>query len=211
MYIFLDESGDLGFDFTKSGTSKFFIITVLVNNDVSAVKAINLAACKTLKRINHGKKKNFNSELKGTETPLEMKRYFLSKINNDNWNLYTTVIDKRIFHKPKYIKHPNHLYNYISSHIFNRIPVKPNSDIIIRADKCKTGEEIRDFNRRTEEILYPKLNNSSNVVIKHLCSHDDKLLQAVDLFCNGLFAKYEHQDLSWYSYFQNKICVEDIL
>ena len=28
-YIFMDESGDLGFDFRKSKTSKFFIVTFL--------------------------------------------------------------------------------------------------------------------------------------------------------------------------------------
>jgi len=27
-YIFLDESGDLGFDFTKKRTSKFFVVTM---------------------------------------------------------------------------------------------------------------------------------------------------------------------------------------
>ncbi|MCP4482785.1 MAG: DUF3800 domain-containing protein [bacterium] len=29
MYIYLDESGDLGFDFSKEKTSKYFIITLL--------------------------------------------------------------------------------------------------------------------------------------------------------------------------------------
>ncbi len=29
-YIFMDESGDLGFDFTKPGTSRYFILTFLV-------------------------------------------------------------------------------------------------------------------------------------------------------------------------------------
>ncbi|MBI5221243.1 MAG: DUF3800 domain-containing protein, partial [Candidatus Magasanikbacteria bacterium] len=28
-FIFLDESGDLGFDFTKNKTSKFFVISFL--------------------------------------------------------------------------------------------------------------------------------------------------------------------------------------
>ncbi len=28
-YIFMDESGDLGFDFDKSGTTNYFVITLL--------------------------------------------------------------------------------------------------------------------------------------------------------------------------------------
>lgn len=40
-YIFLDESGDLGFDFKKDKTSKFFVITCLfVNNATSVEKSI---------------------------------------------------------------------------------------------------------------------------------------------------------------------------
>lgn len=30
-FIFMDESGDLGFDFLKSGTSKYFLITYVTN------------------------------------------------------------------------------------------------------------------------------------------------------------------------------------
>lgn len=41
-YIFLDESGDLGFNFTKSKTSKYFIITLLfVENKDPIEKSVN--------------------------------------------------------------------------------------------------------------------------------------------------------------------------
>lgn len=33
MYIFLDESGDLGFDFSKEKTSRQFVISLLVCRD----------------------------------------------------------------------------------------------------------------------------------------------------------------------------------
>ena len=36
MFIFLDESGDLGFDFDKAKTSRYFVITLLVCNDMAA-------------------------------------------------------------------------------------------------------------------------------------------------------------------------------
>jgi hypothetical protein len=32
-YIYMDESGDLGFDMTKSRTSRFFVITFLITKD----------------------------------------------------------------------------------------------------------------------------------------------------------------------------------
>jgi len=54
-HIYLDESGDLSFDFTKKGTSKFFIITVLISKNKhifdKLIKKINLEVL----RINKGK------------------------------------------------------------------------------------------------------------------------------------------------------------
>jgi hypothetical protein len=39
-YIFMDESGDLGFDFSKKKTSKFFIISFLFIDDETQKKQI---------------------------------------------------------------------------------------------------------------------------------------------------------------------------
>jgi hypothetical protein len=39
MYIFADETGDLGFNFQKSKTSKFFTIAALVCEDIRTVRA----------------------------------------------------------------------------------------------------------------------------------------------------------------------------
>ena len=54
MHIFLDESGDLGFDFLKGGTSRYFVITILVAShyDLTA-----LAIKRTLKTKFNQKKK----------------------------------------------------------------------------------------------------------------------------------------------------------
>jgi len=39
-YIFLDESGDLGFNFKKKGTSKFFVITLLFAGDKRPIEKV---------------------------------------------------------------------------------------------------------------------------------------------------------------------------
>jgi len=212
MYIFLDESGDLGFDFTKHKTSKFFVMTLLTSKNQHSIKTINLAAHKALRKINQKLKKDFINELKGANTPINIKKYFLNKIIGDEWCLYSVIIDKEKFRMPKYINTPNHLYNHVAIHLFNKIEIdNPQSIVVVTADKCKTEREIDEFNRQIGECFYSKLSSIDNLTIKHKHSHDDKLLQAVDLFCNGLYNKYEHEDLSWYNCFSNKIYIEDWL
>lgn len=209
MYIFLDESGDLGFDFTKQATSKFFVVTLLVSKEPHSIKTISTAVTKTLKKINHKKKKSCVNELKGAHTPVQVKKYFLEKATNSDWVLYAIVVDKKKFRLPKYIHHSNHLYNYIVGCLFNKVVVdNPQSAIVITVDKCKTNEQIPEFNRHIEEIICSKLSFACNLTIKHKQSYDDKLLQAIDLFCYGVAAKYESKDLSWYSCFQDRICGE---
>lgn len=69
-YIFLDESGDLGFDFNKKKTSKFFIVTFLFmeNNKLSIEKIIKKTHFELKKKIKRkigvftcGKRKTDNS------------------------------------------------------------------------------------------------------------------------------------------------------
>ena len=51
-YIYMDESGDLGFDITKSRTSKFFVITFLVTKDG---KTTNIIMKKSFNWMKHKK------------------------------------------------------------------------------------------------------------------------------------------------------------
>jgi len=44
--------------------------------------------------------------------------------------------------------------------------------------------------------------------IYHEDSKANTGLQAVDLFCWGVFRKYESKDTEWYSNFESQICFE---
>jgi hypothetical protein len=59
MFIYLDESGDLGFNFNKQKTTKKFVITLLVCNSEAARKEFSKAVRRTLKnKLNRKKKKS---------------------------------------------------------------------------------------------------------------------------------------------------------
>jgi hypothetical protein len=54
LIIFLDESGDLGFDFSKQKTSGKFVITLLVCNNAECNVGFRKAVRRTLKKkLNH--------------------------------------------------------------------------------------------------------------------------------------------------------------
>ena len=90
MIICLDESGDLGFDFSKSKTSRKFGISLLVCDGVEGVSGFKKAIRRTLKnKLDHKKGKNrIVQELKGAATTLAVKEYFYRQISADGWRIY---------------------------------------------------------------------------------------------------------------------------
>ena len=77
MWILADESGDFGFSYNEKSPSKYFVITLLVCEDVLVVKKTKSAVRKTLQNVNHKKSKSrLVDELKGSNTSLSIKKYF---------------------------------------------------------------------------------------------------------------------------------------
>ena len=115
MEIFLDESGDLGFDFRKPATSRFFIITLLVLKNRQASEKLRLAVRRTLKNKVHVKKKakKLFNELKGAKTAFGVKRYFYRHLRSADFSIYTAVLDKHQvgLHLRQ---NPERLYNFMS-------------------------------------------------------------------------------------------------
>jgi hypothetical protein len=70
-HLYLDESGDLGFDFTKQ-SSEHLTICILATSQYETVQKIHTAVKRTLKHIN--RRKGSTSELKGAKTDIKTKR-----------------------------------------------------------------------------------------------------------------------------------------
>lgn len=66
LHLYLDESGDLGFNFAEKKSSKFFTITILAVDGFEANRKMIAAVRKTLKRKLNLRNKNKIHELKGT-------------------------------------------------------------------------------------------------------------------------------------------------
>jgi len=209
-YLYLDESGDLGFDFSKSKTTNYFVITLLAAKSSFVVRKIEKAIERTLKsKINYGRKRNIFSELKGSKTSIGIKRYFYRQIEGDPFDLYVIAIDKR--RVPEGLRRDKErLYNYLARLIIEKCPLKEvDSKIVITLDRSKTKKEQKAFDKYLLYQLEGSLSPRLSLEVFHLDSKEREGLQAVDLFCWGVFRKYENKDLAWYEIFKEKICFEE--
>jgi hypothetical protein len=152
LIIYLDESGDLGFDFSKRKTSKKFVITLLVCDGKGAADMFRKAVRRTLKnklQRKHNRHSKSISELKGAKTSLETKKYFYRNLSLGSWRIYTVTLNKQRVNED--LRRPGakkKLYNFLARFILERIDLRHASPAVtLVTDRCKDREEIRDFNQ----------------------------------------------------------------
>ncbi|MBL7057756.1 DUF3800 domain-containing protein [Patescibacteria group bacterium] len=211
-YLYLDESGDLGFDFVNKKPSKFFTVTILALSCHDANRQLIKAVKTTIRhKLNKSKnQKRVAKELKGTGTTLDVKKYFFEKAKNVKFGVYSITLNKkRVFEKLS--KDKSRVYNYIARQVLDQIPFeKNNSDRVeLILDKSMAKPEIKEFNAYIRRQLEGRLSPNVPLDIYHWLSHENYGLQAADLFCWGIFQKYERQNKDWFNVFADKILFDE--
>ncbi len=214
MFIFLDESGDLGFNFNNPSTSQWFTITLLVCQSYRSKQLIEQAIKRTVRnKVNLPKNKNILAELKGTNTTLPVKKYFFKQIKeNEDWKIYSILLNKKnLFNQFSIIPKAEKIYNILARKIIEKMDFSCISNPVrIIVDRCKRGEEIQTFNSYLKGFINSILPLDINIFIEHQSSQEIAGLQAVDLFSWGIYKKYEDANQEWYKEFKTKIISEEI-
>lgn len=210
MYLYLDESGDLGFDFKKKKTSKKFVITILVCFSNESKRMFRKAVQKTIKnKVNKNRKKQIVQELKGSKTDINIKKYFLRNVKSEDWKIYSLILNKRrVSQNLTTSRRKKKFYNFLSRLLIEKmVPLLQNEKekVELMVDRSKSIEEIKEFNHYLETHLESLLSLNVPLYIYHSRSFETYELQAVDLFCWGIFRKFEHQDIEWYQHYAHKI------
>jgi hypothetical protein len=211
-YLYLDESGDLGFDFVNKRPSKFFTVSILLVKGGADNLRLLKAVKKTIKRkLNPKSQRNRSAkELKGTNTTLEIKRYFYSQIKDVDFSIYSLTLNKKRVYD-SLIKDKPRVYNFISRLVLDQISFyNAGLRVELIIDKSKSRPEITDFNNYIRRQLEAKLDPKVPLDIYHWKSEENGGVQAADLFSWGIFRKYEKRDSGWYDIFRGKVRYDDV-
>ncbi|MDI6892409.1 MAG: DUF3800 domain-containing protein [Actinomycetota bacterium] len=208
-YLYLDESGDLGFDFVNKKPSKFFTVTILAVKGIENRKLIKAVKITLRRKLNPpDKRRRLVKELKGSSTTLEIKKYFYEQTREVEFVLYTINLNKRRVYE-YLIENKPRVYNFIARQVLDQIPFeKAGTRVELIIDKSKSKREIIEFNEYIRRQLEARLDPKVPLDIYHWLSHEAPGLQAVDVFCWGIFEKYERNKTDWYDVFQEKIKFE---
>jgi hypothetical protein len=209
-YIFMDESGDLGFDLAKRKTSRFFIVTFVLARDRSDLDRM-------VKKIFRGLNRNGINHRNGTlhahkESPKTVRRLLSLFSEKKKASIIVIYLEKgKMRVSPRNQKHA--LYNHITNTLLDRVFAKK---------LISTTEKVRIIASRRETSKFLNGNFSSYLKdeagAKHgldievtITSPSDKGLQVADAVCWAIFRKHEYGDASYYDIIKAEIVEENPL
>jgi hypothetical protein len=158
-FLYLDESGDLGFNPDREGRSRYFTICILAISTTTKNRAIAAAVRKTLRRLLNPKRKRKRivQELKGNATSLRVKEYFFRQITGVHFGIYALTLNKERLY-PELQNQKERLYNYLARLILNQLPFENADDTVnLILDRRKRGAQIQEFNRYVQRQLEDRI------------------------------------------------------
>jgi hypothetical protein len=198
-HIYLDESGDLSFNFTKERASKYFIITILISENKIVldrlIKKINLEV------VRMSKTKSAPNMLHASKQSDKIRRKLLNELTLKDIQIDYICIDKT--KSLKYSTEDTHkLYLDFSISLIESVLNKSifDSGIYLTASKRETNKDLNQKFINGIEVYFDK-----KVTIELKTPQNEKGLQVVDFCSWGIFRKYEYGDDSFYEIIKEKL------
>jgi len=206
-YIFLDESGDLGF---KPASSKWFLFTIVLTNNHRRIE-------KVVRKVKEGMRKSKRKrvhELHAYDSTQAVKLKMLRLLAKEkDLKILSIILNKKKVHVD-FENQKNYLYNYTANVLLELLHSKKIIDIdepiFLYIDQKDTNKNIRDnFEKYLKDNFVKKGNGK--VVIKIKPSHSERCLQAVDFASWAIFRKYEKGEYEYYEIIKDKIIEENVI
>jgi len=206
-YIFLDESGDLGF---SKGSSKFFVITFLATSNKKPIEKI---AKKVLASMKKKGKKLSGGILHAYKEKKATKNRVLKQLSDQDCLVMTIYLNKsKVYTRLKSEEHL--LYNYVTNILLDRIMKKKiistKEDVLLIASKRETNKFL---NENFKNYLKNQMSgrHKVNIQIDIKTPAEEKSLQIVDFASWAIFRKYEKMDSGYYDMIKNIVVEENPL
>ncbi len=207
-YIFMDESGDLGFDFNKKGTSSFFLITFLFASNKRSIE-------KCVKKVHAGLRKKYKKVgvLHAYVEESLTKKRLLTLLASKDCRIMTILLNKKKVYTRLQDEKPV-LYNYITNilldRIFSKKLLQADDPIEIIASRKETNKFLNQ-NFKTYLQLQLTENHDVSVTVSIRTPAEEKSLQAVDFVSWAIFRKHEYKDNTYYNIIRSAIIEENPL
>ena len=198
MYIYLDESGDLGF---RHGSTRYFTIAfVIVEQPFDFIRSVKDVKVKynIPRRV----------EIKGSTTRRDIKVDFLERIRQLEIEVHAITVRKQNV-ETRLRSDTNILYNYVVGLLLvdcilqKQLTAKVFVNVDRRVISITSGFKFNEYLRY--KIWYENKRPDIDLQIKHADSHKSYAIQGIDVICNSIFRKYNSDDSSFFNVIADKV------
>ena len=209
-YIFLDESGDLGFDCEKKGTSRYFLITFLFCENK---RALEMSVRKIFRSFTAKEIARHAGSLHAHSESPKIRRKLLERLIGKDISILAMYVDKKRLQGNKAMK-KHAIYNEAAASLLRTMlrkkAVYGNGPIRLVASRRETNRFLNEnFSKHlTKRAL---ADHAIDLQVEIKPPQEEKGLQVVDLISWSIFRKYEYGDDTYYDIVKQKIAEEDQL
>lgn len=203
MLVFIDDSGDPGFQIQK-GSSAVFVIALAIFDDNLEAEKTSLA----IKELRRKLKVSDNYEFKFNKSERRFKDAFFNQVIQFKYRVRAIVVKKEIIYSLRLRTYKENFYNYIIMQVLKQ------SKGYIKNAKLKfdkRGEKaIRD---QLRVYLSRELDNKTNNIFsdfKFVDSKQNTLIQLADMVAGSIFAAHARKVNSYLKLLEKAGRIEDI-
>ncbi|MFH0815425.1 MAG: DUF3800 domain-containing protein [Methanobacteriota archaeon] len=204
LYVFVDESGDLGF--SERSTRHFVMCAVATENPIRLSRIVKKVRSKNL-----GTGLRDLPELKFHQSRESTRKCLLDLLASEDVNIWYVSLDKRsMIGAPP--ERQNEMYNYLAGFIVERMIKQRSRRIVLCLDRCMSKANRTRFDARVskkKESVSESLGKlPTTLSIDHVASESVPGVQVADFVAGAIYAKYEHGDSRYYDIIESKISEE---
>jgi len=195
MYVFVDESGDLG----KRGSPYFLVMLVAT----ARVRNIEQVVRNTLKRF---PAKRRPQELKGADLSLRLYRYFCRRMLEIPCRLVAVSLDKAKLESKEedWLIYARMLCEGL------RALKSPSPPLRIDIDRRFSRREFEELKAYVMGFLAGRYGAPVRVELRQMTSEQSKGVQAADVFSWGVFQKYAYGEEERFRLFSERLIVVEL-
>lgn len=182
--VFIDDSGDPGFNI-KKGASSHFVIACVIFNDELIAEETALVIKKYRREVGFPD----TVEFKFAKSRNEIKKGFLKVVNKFDFDIRAIVVDKKIIRSNELKKSKDSFYNYFIKQVLLH-----NKGALVNSKIRLDGHGDRYFRRNLTTYLRRELNSREKKVMKNMRlvnSKQNVLIQMADMVAGAIRRSYD--------------------
>lgn len=203
MLVFIDDSGDPGFQ-VKKGSTPYFVITLVIFDDTLEAEKTSVL----IKELRRKLKVSDSYEFRFNKADKRFKKAFFSTVSDSKFRVRSIVVDKQVIYSQKLKNDKETFYNHV---IMQALKHSKGSKKNAKLKFDKRGE--RNLRDQLRVYLSRELNNEKDRIfsdLKFVDSRQNTLIQLADMVAGSIFSKFAGKDEKFLNKLDKSGRIEDV-